>query len=88
MQNIRFKATIFFLQASIMGIEIAKITTSFLKFSYNCLNNSIFYFNYNIKFYLNHKLYCLNNSNFDYYYFLLALPGLAALTLLARVEIF
>ena len=30
MQNIRFKAIIFFLQALIISIEIAKIKTSFL----------------------------------------------------------
>ena len=54
MQIIYYKAIISLLPALIIGIEIAKTKTSFLKIWYNYLNNRFFYWNYSTKFVFNH----------------------------------
>ena len=58
-----------FLLALVIDIKVVKIKTSFFEIQYSCLNNGFFYCNYNIKFCLNYKPLCSNNSAFNYYFF-------------------
>ena len=69
-------------------MEIAKIKTSSLEIWYKYLNNSFFYYNFNIKLDLNLILLCLNNFDYDHCFFLLTLPNLAMITPLAGIKLF
>ena len=69
MQKTKFKTITSFLLALTTNTKIVKIETSFLKIWYSCLNTVFFYYNYNIKFYLNYVPLCLKNFNHDYYFF-------------------
>ena len=69
MQDTYSKVIISFLLALVTNVAVIKSETSFLEVQYSCLNNSPFYYNYNIKFCLNYLPCRSNNFNYDYCFF-------------------